>query len=309
MGNTAVLESGLSLIGPLIGAWVAIVWVIVPFVLVRVLLRRHGAGADMRQTAAYSGPAPMRRRGLLLVVLPVSLFCGLMIAVVGGVIHPPIVGVVTPWVCDGGDAKLHMQDYSYKPGQHGTRMTFSCTDAQGQSRDITLKVLGAAALFHSTVLVVILLPLGWWAGRLMRSLTEPRRGVASPPPGHSPAIGGGPNGTLHEVIDEPRQTRVASIGGGTANALCGVIDNLRQAGISTVTANGHTVEADQGMIDGLFRALGEQARRGDVGPVRTEQAIEADIGERLLKLRSLHRSGAISDVDFEAKKAEILRDL
>lgn len=299
------------MIGPLIGMLVSTA---VPIVLAVVLLRRRRAGK--MQTAGQSGLAgclAVVRRGLLLAALPASLFCGLMVVSIGGVIHPPIVEVVTPWVCDGGNARLHTEDYSYKPGQRGTSMTFSCTDAQGQSRDITFKVLGAATLFYSAILAAILLPLAWWVGRFMRLSAAPGS-MASPPRTHTPTVDGGPDDTLREVIHHLRHAPVSPARRGTADdALHGVIDNLRHAGITTVTLNGRQVRADPGMIDGLLHTLCGQARSGDIGGdsahARTGQTVEGDIGERLLKLQALHRSGAISDADFEAKKAEILREL
>ncbi len=116
------------------------------------------------------------RVGILLAMLPISLFCGLMVASIGGVIYPPVVQVTTPWVCDG-DSQLHTRDYSYKPGQHGTSMVFTCSE-DGEDKDITMKVFGAATLLYSAISCALLLPLTlllfWLLRRFSRSSVLPR---------------------------------------------------------------------------------------------------------------------------------------
>lgn len=169
MEDASGLVLGMLMIGPLIGTLVSSIVPLLLLVLVFMLVRRRGAGAGLvTGRSGLGGCLAVVRWGLLLAVLPVSLFCGLMVVSIGGVIHPPLVEVVTPWVCEGGDARLRTEDYSYKPGQHGTSMTFWCTDAQGQSRDITFKVLGAATLFYSGIFAAVLLPLAFGVGRCLR---------------------------------------------------------------------------------------------------------------------------------------------
>src|SRR3546814_9546873 len=62
--------------------------------------------------------------GLLLLV-PVCAFGGIMVASAGGAIHPPLVTVAAPYVCDG-TVEAQSRNYSYKPGQQGVARTIFC---------------------------------------------------------------------------------------------------------------------------------------------------------------------------------------
>ena len=291
MEDASALVLGLTLLLPLLGTLASAV---VPVVLVVVLLRAfRGGGTPAAGRSRAGGCLAFVRGGMLLAVLPVSLFIGLMIATIGGVIHPPIVEVVLPRVCEG-DARLHTEGYSYKPGQHGTSMVYTCTDASGESREITLKVLGAATLFYSAILAAILLPLAWLAGRFMRLAGS---GVLS--------RSGDVNDALREFTGHIRAAGIAGDDDATGPRDAG---NPRRPA-SVVTVNGRPLEADPALIDELLRAAGQRDHGHASGEATHAPPSDGDIGERLLKLRELHRSGAIGDADYEAKKAALLREL
>jgi hypothetical protein len=73
-----------------------------------------------------------------------------MVASAGGAIHPPLVTVAAPYVCDG-TIETHSQNYSYKPGQSGVTRTILCIEANGTSRDISLRTIGAAAVYYTLI--------------------------------------------------------------------------------------------------------------------------------------------------------------
>ncbi|MBB5708439.1 MULTISPECIES: SHOCT domain-containing protein [Sphingopyxis] len=123
----------------------------------RAALRRRGQG---NTSCNLTGPAVRWGCGLSALIL-VCAFCGLMVASAGGAIHPPLVTVAAPYVCDG-TVETQSRSYSYKPGQQGIARNIFCLDLDGRQRDITLRTIGAAAvyytlLFLSAALVLILL--------------------------------------------------------------------------------------------------------------------------------------------------------
>lgn len=130
--------------------------VLVLYVVGRVAARGGGA------------PGPGLRLGCgLLVLLPVCGFCGLMVATAGGAIHPPLVTVAAPYVCDG-TVELQSQGYSYKPGQRGVARTISCLGPDGRKRDITLRAIGAATVYYTLIFLPVWLLIGIAARRWLR---------------------------------------------------------------------------------------------------------------------------------------------
>src|SRR3546814_15448177 len=83
-----------------------------------------------------------------MVLLPICAFGGVMVASAGGAIHPPLVTVAAPYVCDG-TVETQSQNYSYKTGQQGVARNIFCIDPVGERRDITLLTVGAAAVCYS----------------------------------------------------------------------------------------------------------------------------------------------------------------
>lgn len=113
---------------------------------------------------------PVARFGCgLLLLVPVCAFGGIMVASAGGAIHPPLVTVAAPYVCDG-TVETQSRNYSYKPGQQGVARNIVCLERDGSRRDITLRAVGAASLYHGLILLAAALLL-WGVVRLLR----PRR--------------------------------------------------------------------------------------------------------------------------------------
>src|SRR3546814_4276088 len=132
-----------------------------------------GGRAAVRNKAgrtASDSPSPITRLGCgLMVLLPICAFGGIMVASAGGAIHPPVVTVAAPYVCDG-TVETQSRNYSYKPGQQGVARNIFCLERDGSRRDITLRAVGAASLYHGLILLAAALML-WAVVRLLK----PRR--------------------------------------------------------------------------------------------------------------------------------------
>lgn len=144
-----------------------LLWLLSPLLIwlfIRRLLRSNSAAlrgipADKHPTKPF-----LRRMAIAMVVLACG-FCGLMIAVVGGVIHPPVIELGGAALCDGNLA-TDTQAYSYKPGQSGTSLAILCTQRSGAVDDITLPAIGMSALIYSGVLLMAALLLWKWLSAL-----------------------------------------------------------------------------------------------------------------------------------------------
>jgi hypothetical protein len=141
---------------------------IIPLVLIMV------GRAVQRRGGRQPGPAARFGCAMLLVV-PVCAFCGIMVAAVGGALHPPVITVAAPYVCDGM-IETQSQDYSYRPGQQGTAHNVFCSEADGNRRDITLRTFGAASLYYTLIILAAAVVLGG----LLR-LLKPRRAAPAQP--------------------------------------------------------------------------------------------------------------------------------
>jgi len=94
---------------------------------------------------------------LWLIVLPVSLFIGLMISTAGMAIYPPVTAIATPLICSG-EVVHQSQRYSYQPGQQGITRTIYCRTggAKDQGEDITMKAVGMSFLLYSAIAFLLL---------------------------------------------------------------------------------------------------------------------------------------------------------
>ena len=92
-----------------------------------------------------------------LIVLPVSLFIGLMIATAGMAIYPPVTAIATPLIC-AGEVVHQSQHYSYQPGQQGITRTILCRTggAKDQGEDITMQAVGMSFLLYSAIAFLLL---------------------------------------------------------------------------------------------------------------------------------------------------------
>jgi hypothetical protein len=128
----------------------------IAFILVRRALRRHGTAGTM--TRLVPRPRTWLRYGWLLAI-PVCAFAGLMVATIGGALHPSLLMKAAPYVCDG-KVEIESRKYSYKPGQQGVARQMFCIEADGSPRDITLPAIGATSLYYALIFLAAVLTLG-----------------------------------------------------------------------------------------------------------------------------------------------------
>src|SRR3546814_13771862 len=110
-----------------------------PVILLILFLTGRAAVRRGKDGARPGGPPrPVAQFGCgLLLLVPVCAFGGIMVASAGGAIHPPLVTVAAPYVCDG-TVEAQSRNYSYKPGQQGVARTIFCLDQNGGRRAIPL---------------------------------------------------------------------------------------------------------------------------------------------------------------------------
>src|SRR3546814_5056178 len=132
MSDGAIFTIGMFLFQLLLG----------PAILLILVLGGRAALRNKAGRTASDSPSPITRLGCgLMVLLPICAFGGVMVASAGGAIHPPLVTVAAPYVCDG-TVETQSQNYSYKPGQQGVARNIFCIDPDGERRDITLRTVG-----------------------------------------------------------------------------------------------------------------------------------------------------------------------
>src|SRR3546814_15409786 len=104
MSDGAIFTIGMFLFQLLLG----------PAILLILVLGGRAALRNKAGRTASDSPSPITRLGCgLMVLLPICAFGGVMVASAGGAIHPPLVTVAAPYVCDG-TVETQSQNYSYK---------------------------------------------------------------------------------------------------------------------------------------------------------------------------------------------------
>ena len=183
-----------------------------------------------------------------LVVLPASLFLGLMIASAGTALYPPVTRIAAPLVCSGGTLHYKSHGASYRPGEYIVTRTIYCLSgpagSKGGREDVTLKAAGAALLIYSAIAFVLLrflaLPL---LRRRFRSILEA-------PPGFSPpaADQGATAFEVEEILERVRQA--VERGGGSVVVRGGTTDLSETAAGGDPAARLARLKAlrDQGLI-------------------------------------------------------------
>jgi hypothetical protein len=101
----------------------------------------------------------MKGMGIWLVVLGVSVFCGLiMIAIAAGAVIPKVIDPVAgPVVCRNGVLEITQNTTSYRPGESDTWTTDTCVDpATGNQLDVSFQTTLAAGMIYSLILFGII---------------------------------------------------------------------------------------------------------------------------------------------------------
>ena len=104
----------------------------------------------------------MHKNLSILKIACIGIFCGLMIAILGGLAYPPVIETVgAPFLISGMDRlTMGKYDYSYKPGQSGTQFIFYRVSTNGKKTDITLPLMAYATLVYSIICSVLLFVVG-----------------------------------------------------------------------------------------------------------------------------------------------------
>src|SRR3546814_13232057 len=116
-----------------------------PVILLILFLTGRAAVRRGKDGARPGGPPrPVAQFGCgLLLLVPVCAFGGIMVASAGGAIHPPLVTVAAPYVCDG-TVEAQSRNSSCKPGQQGVSRPSFRLDPTGRRRGINLPPAGSA---------------------------------------------------------------------------------------------------------------------------------------------------------------------
>jgi len=133
--------------------------------------------------------------GMALMLLGVSMFCGIIIISIGfGAAFPVIDRVAAPFVCAGRELELEQQSYSYRPGEVTTTVTWYCTDEQtGAREDVSLQTALVSGVIYGAVIFVVAVI--WW-------LVANRPGQNPPHPAAPPSPkNAGSQGTLKKMME------------------------------------------------------------------------------------------------------------
>lgn len=214
----------------------------------------------------------MDRAGLkttFLIVLPLSLAAGFMIAGIGTTMWPPVSAWAAPLLCSG-TVDVQSDHYSTPSGGSGVSRHIYCLSGAGKDEagdEITFPAIGIAGLVYAAIAFLLLQIFA--APRMRRGAAEARTTVTE--------YGGGISA---RGVASPAELE----------AILGQVAEALQHGRADVRVHNVT-------IDGRDGWNGDEGGGG------------GDAGERLARLRQLHESGLIGDEDYEAKKAEILSSL
>ena len=158
-----------------------------------------------------------------LLVLPVSLFVGLMIASAGTALYPPVTRVAAPLVCPGGTLDYQSHGTSYRPGEYTVTRTIYCVEGAGGPKggareDVTLNAAGMSFLIYSAIAFILLrfiaLPL---LRRRFRAALERVPGLR--PPG---AEASGAPFAVEEILERVKQA--VERGGGAVTVRGAALD-------------------------------------------------------------------------------------
>jgi Short C-terminal domain len=184
-----------------------------------------------------AGPSDGRFNATGCIILPASLFIGLMIAGPGTAVYPPVSTVAAPLICTG-IVRVQSNYYSVRPGEHGVSRTIYCTsgtDKAAAGEDITWKAIGIAFLIYSAIAFLILrfLVAPWLRRRAERTLLA--AGIRLPSNPNAAASPAGLRSILDQVADaaQRRQASVAAASGEEPAERLAQLKQLRDQGLIT----------------------------------------------------------------------------
>lgn len=214
-------------------------------------------------------PPTFRTGCLFFFAIPFSLFCGMMVATAGGAVYPPVLGIASPIVCSGGTMSGESQYYSYKPGQSGIARSWHC-EREGEPKvEVTAKAMATAFGLYT----LIAFALTWF---LLVPILRRRA----------------QKGWAKLMAMSDAQKRGMASGYGDGGAFGG--DSSGGSGGPRIIIKTATMGGD------------DASDSVDWG---TPSAHTPDAAERLAQLSALRDKGLITAAEYDAKRAEILKEL
>jgi len=93
------------------------------------------------------------------IILPASLFVGLMIASAGTAIYPRVAAPGAALLCSGGETVYESHGQSYRPGEYTVTRQIYCRTGAGKAaaqEEITFRAIGLAFLLYSALAFLLL---------------------------------------------------------------------------------------------------------------------------------------------------------
>jgi hypothetical protein len=177
------------------------------------------------------------------IILPASLFIGLMVASAGTAIYPRVAAVGAALLCSG-EVRYESHGQSYRPGEYTVTRQIYCRSGSGKGasdEEITFRAIGIAFLIYSALAFLLLrfLVAPWLRRRAERTLSAV--GLRPPAvPGATPAVD--LRAILSQVSEAVRRgqanvvvhdTNVVDLSGDDAAARLAQLKQLRDQGLIT----------------------------------------------------------------------------
>lgn len=171
------------------------------------------------------------------IILPASLFVGLMIASAGTAIYPRVAAVGAALLCSG-EVVYESHGQSYRPGEYTVTRQIYCETGSGKGavrEEITFRAIGIAFLIYSLLAFLLLrfLVAPWLRRRAERALLAAGiRSPANPNAAASPADLRAILGQVSEAVQRGRATVADPPDEGPAERLA-QLKQLRDQGLIT----------------------------------------------------------------------------
>lgn len=184
-----------------------------------------------------TGTADPRFSATGCIILPASLFVGLMIASAGTAVYPRVAAVGAALLCSG-EVVYESHGQSYRPGEYTVTRTIYCQSGSGKGaarEEITFRAIGIAFLIYSAIAFLILrfLVAPWLRRRAERALLA--AGIRSPADPNAAASPADLRSILSQVADaaQRRQADVTAESGADPAGRLARLKQLRDQGLIT----------------------------------------------------------------------------
>lgn len=189
------------------------------------------------------------------IILPASLFVGLMIASAGTAIYPRVAAVGAALLCSS-EVVYESHGQSYRPGEYTVTRQIYCQSGSGKGaarEEITFRAIGIAFLIYSAIAFLILrfLVAPWLRRRAERTLLAV--GIRSPTDPGAPASPAALRAILGQVSEAVRR--------GRANV---VVHDTQVVDLSDDDPAGRLAQLKQLRDQGLITAADYEAKKAEI---------------------------------------------